>query len=172
MNYYGSLADALAYHAEVGNTQWADPAKTDPERLSALVRGSRALDGRYGVTFAGFKTGGLAQVRAFPRTGGFDYCAQLELDPNVVPLAIEQAAYELALVELASPGALTPTVGFGRVTKSEAVEGAASRSFFSPRELGMEGSLLNGFRPTILAAEDLLVCYLRPARGLWAATVV
>lgn len=172
MNYYGSLADALIYHTDSGNDLWSDPTKTDAERLSALVRGSRALDGRYGLLFTGAKTGGLAQVRAFPRTGAFDYCAQLEVDAGSVPVAITQAAYELALIELVAAGSLTPSVTAGRLTKSEAVVGAASRSFFSPEELGMTGNPLNSFRPTIMAVEDLLSCYLKPARGFWAAVVV
>lgn len=169
MSHYGSLAGALAYHQSLGNEVWASLTYTDAQRTGALTRASRALDGRYGSMFAGVK-GSSTQREAWPRIGGFDYCAQVPVPDGTVPDGVVEAAYELALVELQRPGSLSPSVVGGRLTKSEAVVGAASRSFFSPEELGMKGGF-DAFRPTLTSAEDLLSCYLLRQRP-WTARVV
>lgn len=169
MSHYGTLSGALAYQASVGNALWGSSTYDDQERTAALTRASRALDGRYGTSFSGYKAS-IAQRLAWPRVDGYDYCAQQLVPEGDVPLGVVEAAYELALVELQNPGALSPTVTAGRLTKSEAVVGAASRSFFSPEELGLRGGL-DAFRPTITVAEDLLSCYLNRSQR-WIATVV
>ena len=171
---YGTLEGATVYHAALGNEAWSAADKSDAQRSAALLRGSRALDGRYGSLFPGQKSGGYAQARAWPRTGAYNHCAQEEIPTNIVPSEIEYAAYELALIELVEAGSTTPTLNLGRLTKSESVDGAASRSFFSPQEMMMltPGSILDGFRPTLLTVSDLLGCYLRPANSRWVATVV
>lgn len=169
MSYYGDLVGALAYHASVGNDAWALPSVQDPQRTAALIRASRALDGRYASRFAGVKaTGG--QRLAWPRKGGYDFCAQTEIAEGVIPAGVIEAAYELALIELQQPGALTPVVTTGKVTKSEAVSGAASRSFFSPKELGLPEGMA-ALRPTVVVAEDLLSCYVNQ-NASWIARVV
>lgn len=173
MTPYGTLPAALAYHTALGNAQWLDSVTySDPLRTAAMLRGSRSLDGRYGRLFPGAKFGGYLQERAWPRVGAYDSCAQQNIPDGYIPPAIEQAAYELALIELVNPGATTPELNLGRITKSESVDGAASRSFFSPGEMNLRGNVLDGFRPTLLTVSDLMSCYLKPAVGLWAATVV
>ena len=169
MSHYGNLIEALAYHASVGNDAWALPSVEDSQRTAALIRASRALDGRYASRFAGVKaTGG--QRLAWPRKGGYDFCAQTDIAEGVIPVGVVEAAYELALVELQQPGVLTPVVTTGKVTKSEAVSGAASRSFFSPKELGLPEGMA-ALRPTIMVAEDLLSCYVNQ-NARWLARVV
>lgn len=169
MSHYGTLVGAADYHDAVGNTAWAASAYTDPQRTAALTRASRALDGRYGMQFAGVKSTSDQRL-AWPRNGGHDFCSDTPVPPGQVPLGVIEAAYELALIELQGPGALSPSLTTGRITKSEAVVGAASRSFFSPEELGLNGGL-DAFRPTLTVAEDLLGCYLNRGRR-WIATVV
>lgn len=169
MSHYGTLPGALAYHASVGNTLWGSSAYDDQRRTAALTRASRAMDGRYGLQFAGVKSTGDQRL-AWPRDGGHDFCSDTPVPPGQVPLGVIEAAYELALVELQRPGALSPSLTTGRITKSEAVVGAASRSFFSPEELGLNGGL-DAFRPTLTVAEDLLSCYLNRGKR-WIAAVV
>lgn len=173
---YGTVEDALEYHLALGNEAWLDDTKDDAQRLTALIRGARALDGRYGRMFPGEKTGGYTQVRAWPREGAFDYCAGEELPTSLIPLSIIHASFELALVELAQPGAATPTLSLGRLTKSESVDGAASRSFFSPDEMALKtgpGGVLDGYRPTLTSVSDLLSCYLKSDTwDRWSAVVV
>ena len=168
MSHYGTLVGALAYHSSVGNELWGSSAYSDSQRTAALTRASRALDGLYGLQFAGVRAPG--ERLSWPRVGGFDYCTQTAVPDGVTPLAVIEAAYELAFVELQRPGALSPSITPGRVTKSEAVVGAASRSFFSPEELGMNGGM-SAFRPMVTAAEDLLSCYLNRGKR-WVAAVV
>lgn len=125
--YYGTLAAALTYHADRGNAAWA--ASDDTLRAAALVRASKWLDGRYRCRFPGVRTGGRAQVLEWPRKppdgnqlygqgkpsdyGRFEASTVFDLDGNAiatdeVPAEIEQATYEAALRELASPGSLSP----------------------------------------------------------------
>lgn len=170
MNYYGTLAGAAAYlAATAGASAWA--AGSDGDREAALVRAASALDGRYGTRFTGTKAT-WAQRLAWPRVAAYDVCAQQSIPDGATPPAVEEAAYALAVMELTTPGILTPIVSFGRLTKSEAVVGAASRSFFSPQELGLTEDAAQLFRPTLLVVGDLIGCYLKDTTRLWAATVV
>ncbi|MCK9513524.1 MAG: hypothetical protein M0R28_20180 [Pigmentiphaga sp.] len=170
MSFYGSLVNALAYHTAMGNAAWGD--YTDAQREAALRRASRAFDGRYGRMFPGCKFD-LAQRLAWPRSGAWDQCACAPVPDGQTPVAIEEAVYELALVELLTPGGLSPSVTLGRITQSEKVD-VISRSFFSPADLmavAGDGSPLNAFRPTFAVVEDLVGCYLKKAE-LWNARVV
>ena len=177
MTPYGTLAGATEYHAAVGNTAWAlvapDPAgHTDAERTSALLRASRALDGRYSRQFSGYKVTS-DQARAWPRRDAYDHCADAELSADQVPLAIVHAAYEMALFELTQPGFFAVAVTPGRLTQNEKVD-VISRAFFSPQDMAFiigEGSPLNAFRPNLSLVEDLIGCYLKKA-DLWHARVV
>ena len=171
MTHYGTLEEAALYHASVGNAAWATTG-TDSARTAALVRASRALDGRYSTRFAGVRAA-VGQRLAWPRLDGYDVCAQQDIAPGVIPQGVVEAAYEMALVELQRPNSLSPTLSLGRLTKSESVSGAASRSFFSPEELGISdpNSPLQAFRPTLMIVEDLLACYILSTRR-WVATVV
>lgn len=68
-------------------------------------RGSAYIDGLYGSGFSGQPTGGFEQERAWPRTGA---CAHGQPIPSdVVPVAVEQAAYAAAYQEGTKPGSLT-----------------------------------------------------------------
>lgn len=176
MSFYGSLTGALAYHASVGNEAWAitPPAEsghTDAQREAALRRASRAFDGRYGRMFPGCKSDPNQRL-AWPRNGAWDQCACSLIPDGHTPVAIEEAVYELASVELLTPNSLSPSVTLGRITQSEKVD-VISRSFFSPADLvalAGDGSPLNAFRPTFAVVEDLVGCYLKKPE-LWTARV-
>lgn len=53
--------------------------------------------------------GGSTQALAWPRTGAIDYYGQA-LDAGTIPDRVVSAAYEAAILELASPGSLTVTL--------------------------------------------------------------
>lgn len=182
---YGTLAGANAYHEMLGNSAWGltapspmpDPAPEDPgwhtdaERSSALLRATRAFDGRYGRLFPGAKLD-PSQRLSWPRIGAWDQCSETFVLDGTVPEAIVEAVYELALVELLAPGSLSISVTPGRITASESVD-VISRSFFNPAEIaGLSGrGLLDAFRPSLSLVEDLLSCYLKK-QELWTARVV
>jgi len=118
-NSYVSLADALAYHADHGNAAWA--ASTDPLRTAALIRGTAALDSIYGDRWPG-KRLLYTQSLDWPRAYAWDRDGYPLL---LLPPQIVAATCEAALVELATPGALSlkferglKTLGVGAISKS------------------------------------------------------
>lgn len=168
MQHYGTVAGATAYHDLVGNTAWA--AATEQLQLQALRRASRALDGIFGARLTGSKISYLQEL-AWPRHSVYDSCAGVALPDGYTPPAIEEAAYILAGLELANPNSLAPVVNLSRVTKSEAVEGVGSRSFFGPADLGMT-SFIEASRGSVLQVEDLMGCFLKRMGDRWVARVV
>lgn len=125
MAFYGTVADADAYHLARGNTAWAG---TNPQKEAALTRGSDYVDLRYRwmtscghweSMFPGQRTGGRAQEREWPRTGAVDYSGN-PIPDDEVPIEVEHATYEAALRELVSPGSLSPDfIPGGQVTKEK-----------------------------------------------------
>jgi hypothetical protein len=164
MDHYGTLDGAMAYHAvSAGGAAWSDASVTDEQRTAALVRASRSLDGQYGARFPGCPAAGRAQSLAWPRAGAFDFCQvpSEALPEDEVPAEIERATYALALVELRTPGASSPSFTPGRINKREKVEGI-ERERFSPND----GVLLSlsAQRAQLAEVEDSLRCLLK-SRG-------
>ncbi|MBX3490902.1 DnaT-like ssDNA-binding protein [Parvibaculum sp.] len=158
MSIYGTLPGALAYHAARGNTAWAAAGVTDELRTAAMTRAATALDGRYGRRFPGSRTGGRAQTLAWPRESATD--AEGETIPDdEVPVEIVNASYELALSELVSPGALSPTVTPGKIKTRARVEGAVDVTY--------KDSGVSGQRPVLTIVDDILA----PLLGAGSATV-
>lgn len=126
-NFYGTLAEADEYHAARGNTAWVQG--TDAERTASLIRASSYIDGRAGQKCAsgctyrwpGTKTGGRAQVLAWPRTGAQDIDGT-PIGDDEVPFEVIQATYEGALRELENPGSLLPDVNPSQVVRRERVD--------------------------------------------------
>ena len=84
------------YGEDNGFTAWlADNGLTLPDDALAVAvlrqRGSSYIDGLYGLKFSGQPTGGLAQERAWPRTGAEALGQSIPAD--LVPNAIIQASY-------------------------------------------------------------------------------
>lgn len=167
--HYGTLEGALAYHAARGNAAWAGTGVTDALRSAALVRASTAIDGMYGARFPGHKAGGRVQVLAWPRVGAYDHCAGEDIPDDEVPFEVVNAAYELALAELQSPGVSTPTVTPGQVVASESV-GPISTSYFAPGHGAAAG--LEAQRAVLFAVEDALRCVLTPRGGFRTGKIV
>jgi len=91
-----------------------------PTLAQMRQRGSVSVDGR---SYPGVPTGGFAQERAWPRVGATAYGA--EIPSNVIPVAIEQAAYAAGYFDIISSGGLTTVSSAdGQIKrKKERVEG-------------------------------------------------
>jgi hypothetical protein len=123
---YGSIAGADAYHAERGNTAWAD-AETATKQ-AALVIASEWIDGKYRTSFPGWKTGARDQVREFPRVNMFDSAGN-SIASDVTPVEVEYATYEVALRQVVSPGSLLIDVTEGSQIASVSVSGAVAVTY-------------------------------------------
>ena len=114
---YGSNEGFTAY-AEAAGYVFPD-GTTEPQKTAARQRGSLFID-RYEPRFSGSRTGGYAQDRAWPRTGASTYYGE-PIPSDVVPVAIENASYEAAYLELTNPGSLSPVVTGSSTVKREKV---------------------------------------------------
>jgi hypothetical protein len=159
--HYGTLAAAGVYIATLANgAKWG--AANEGDRTNALIRASRSLDGIHGANFPGTKAGGRAQEREWPRTSAEDLCTGETIPADIVPVEVENAAYALALVELVTPGATSPSFTPGNVMKREKMD-VMERERFGPND-GVSFSLAD-MRPQFAAVEDTLRCILVKARG-------
>ncbi|ULJ73600.1 DnaT-like ssDNA-binding protein [Rhizobium gallicum] len=114
---YGDNAGFTAYATAAG---YVFPVgTTEAQKDAARQRGSLVID-RYEVRFSGERTGGFAQERAWPRTGASTYYGEA-IPPDAVPVAIENASYEAAFLELTNPGSLSPVVTGSSTVKREKV---------------------------------------------------
>lgn len=121
-------------------------------------RGSAYLDGTYEAKFPGQRSGGLAQERAWPRTGADAYGSAIPSD--MVPLAIEHASYHAALYEAQNPGALSVAVIAASAIKREKI-GPIETEYYE----GADGALADA-TPMLSAVEGLLSpFFVRPEVG-------
>lgn len=151
---YGDDAGFTAYAAAAGYTV---PAGTI---AAARQRGSAYIDGTYGMRFPGVPTGGLAQERAWPRTGATAYGSTLASD--LIPQRVIDASYEAAYLELVKPGSLSISFDPSRKVKRQKVEGI-EREFF---ELGDNGNIFAPDAPVSTIIEGLLAPLIGPMYGL------
>lgn len=114
---YGDNAGFTSY-AEAAGYVFPDAA-TDAQKTAARQRGSLVID-RYEPRFSGRRTGGYAQERAWPRTGATTYYGEA-IPSNDTPLAIINASYEGAFLELTNPGSLSPVVTGSQTVKREKI---------------------------------------------------
>lgn len=82
-------------------------------------RGSAYIDGVYGARFRGVPTGGLAQERAWPRTGA-TFSGQ-PIAPDTIPVAVEHASYAAAYHEARNPGSLSISASSTSSVKREKI---------------------------------------------------
>lgn len=114
---YGDNAGFTAY--ATGNGYVIPDGTTDAQITAARQRGSMVID-RYEPRFTGSRTAGFAQERVWPRTGASTYYG--EAIPSVsIPVAIVNASYEAAFLEVVSPGSLSPVVVGSQTVKREKV---------------------------------------------------
>lgn len=154
-DYYGSEANADAYHTARGNTAWAG---SSPAKLAALTRASQYVDGMGqcdGMSlFPGTKTGGRAQLPAWPRTGATDFSGAAIL-PDEVPIEVEYATYEAALRELVTPGSLSPDYVPATQVKREKVDVLET-------EYAVPAAGVNPVRPVVSIVMDMLAPVMVP----------
>lgn len=153
---YGSEADSLTYHANMGNNAWG--ASTTPLREAALRRAAIWLDGEYRLRWPGTRKNGRSQARDWPRIDAEDIDDSV-IDDATIPPEVKTAQYEAALAELLSPGSLSPQVTMASVIKSESV---------GPISTTYDTSLLTGvsaLAPTLLSVERALSGIVRRVDG-------
>lgn len=149
MANYGSEAGLEAYAESVGMEVPAGSA------IAALTRASLWIDGRYGRRFAGVRTGGYAQVLAWPRTGAVTVDG-FAVPEGVTPDAIAYATYEAALRQLASPGSLSPDYLASEQVVREKV-GPIEVQYADVSKAGA-----SAYAPVFSTIDDLLYPYLVP----------
>lgn len=154
-DYYGSVANADQYHSARGNVAWTG---TNDAKLAALFRASQYIDGMGqcdGMSlFPGTKTGGRAQVLAWPRTGATDWSGAAIL-ADEVPIEVEYATYEAALRELTTPGSLSPDYVPGAQVKREKVDVLET-------EYAVPAAGVNPVRPVVSVVMDMLAPVMTP----------
>lgn len=168
MSFYGSVADADAYHAARGNVAWA--SLSAPSKEAALTRASDYLDqrykyqtpmGRWSSLFVGVRTNGRGQDREWPRTGAEDY-EGAPINPLVTPVEVCVATYEASIREAISPGSLNPDYVPGEVVQSERVD-VISTTYAIPTGEAAIG--FNPARPVLSAVDEILAPLLRSTCG-------
>jgi hypothetical protein len=110
-----SLSDCDAYHAAQGHADWTG---ADADKESAIRRATAYLS--RSITWTGVRTHGRAQALAWPRSG----CADGEgngIASNEIPGEIVDACCELALIELVTPGALSPVITPSKAVKRRVI---------------------------------------------------
>ncbi|MBI5111857.1 MAG: hypothetical protein HZA68_07780 [Rhodovulum sp.] len=143
MAHYGTEVGLAAYAALVGASVPAGAV------LPALVRASAYIDGRYGRRFVGIRAGGYGQALAWPRTGAVTR-EGFAIPDSAVPPAVENAAYEAALRELAAPGSLSPDYVAAEQVKREKV-GPLETEYRDVTALGAEA-----VRPVVTIIDEML----------------
>lgn len=143
-------------------------ALPDDAPLPAILRqrGSVYVDGLYGIRFAGEKTGGWEQERAWPRTGA--YAGGSSIPEDVIPKPVIHASYEAALQEARDPESLSLIGSAAERVKREKVDGAVEVEY---QQSGSE-DLAAAMTPVMTVIEGLLAPFLRPVGGFPAILVV
>jgi hypothetical protein len=114
---FASLEQADAYHSARGHGAWADAG--DDNKEAALRRATAYLSSSF--SWRGYRLNRRAQSLAWPRHDVIDSDGDA-VPFDAIPAEIVAATCEIAAVELANPGAMSPAVDLARQVKSEAVD--------------------------------------------------
>lgn len=126
-DYYGTVAEADAYHEARGNgAVWDGADVEEADKIVALLLASEWVDQNYGASFDGYKTGERVQLREWPRTNAFDVYKKTITG---VPVEVEHATYEVALQQIRQNGSLFKTWTASKDIKQVSVDGAISVTF-------------------------------------------
>lgn len=148
---YGSDGGFTAYATAAG---YDIPVGSIP---AARQRGSTYIDSTYGSRFVGKPTGGLDQEREWPRMGVPGFA------DNDVPMRVENAAYEAALIELREPGSLSAIISGTSLVKREKVEGAVEVEY----AVSDKTDIAAAAQPVVTIIEGMLAPLLRkPMPGI------
>lgn len=91
---------------------------------ASLLVASEWIDNNFRAYFPGLKTGLRDQEREWPRTGATDYYTYA-IPADTIPVEVENATYELALIEAKTPGSLSVNYTPEKY-KSVSIDGALS----------------------------------------------
>lgn len=153
---YGDNTKAQAYWQAAG---YVVPENTPVADITAArQRGSMFVD-RYEFKFPGTRTDGFAQERAWPRTGAETYYGDA-IPSDAIPVAIENASYEAAFLELTNPGSLSPVVTGSATVKREKV-GQLEVEYASSSSMSVE-DIVALATPVVTSIEGLLWMFFRP----------
>lgn len=141
MSAYGTDQGFADYCTAMGYTV---PSGSVP---AARMRGSMYVDNTYESRFPGIPTGGIAQDRAWPRTGAEDIYGSAV---SGIPDRVVNASYEAALLELGTPGTLSAIIKTNEMTK-RAKAGPVEVEYFDAK-----GDTIAGAVPMITKIEGLL----------------
>lgn len=148
---FAAYAEAAGYVIPEGTT--------DDQIAAARQRGALVID-RYEVRFSGRRTGGYAQERAWPRTGAVTYYGDA-IPSEVIPVAVVNASYEAAFLELTNPGSLSPVVTASESVQREKV-GQLEVEYQQASSSATPADLVALATPVVTAIEGLLWLFLRP----------
>lgn len=157
---YGTDAGFQAWLTENGYT-----VPGSPEPAILRLRASNYIDGLYEARFLGDRTDPLSQERAWPRTGAV--VQKVAIPSDIIPPAIEKAAYAAALFEGQNPGKLSISATKGGAVKRKKVD-VIEKEFFEG-----SGDAVADATVRLSSVEGLLAPFLRPESvgstiGLWA----
>jgi hypothetical protein len=157
------------YGSDDGYATWlADngyPAHSGALTVAQLrQRGSDYVDGLYEGRFPGYRTGGIDQERAWPRTGARVHCQAV--DPAVIPAAVVKASYVAALYEQANPGGLAVAVTAAGAVKREKIDVIETEYFAGSGDVALDATVRLSAVDGLLAS--LLFEDIGTRLGLWA----
>ena len=152
-NFYGSVVGFKTYHEQRNHPISAEVMADDDAISAALLVASEWLDARYRARFPGIKVLGRIQEREWPRFNATDIHGE-DLGTGV-PIEIENATYEAAAIQAASPGALSVNYSPGKY-KSVSISGAVSVVY------GSVSSLSEAQTQFAIIAEILSTILLQP----------
>lgn len=153
---YGTNEGFTAYATAAGYVVPDDA--TTAQITAARQRGSMFVD-RYEFKFPGSRTGGFAQERAWPRTGAETYYGEA-IPSDAIPVAIENASYEAAFLELTTPGSLSPVVTGSATVKREKI-GSLEIEYAASASVTVE-DIVALATPVVTSIEGLLWMFFRP----------
>ncbi len=141
-----SLADADTYHTNHGNSTWTG---TDELKEQAIRRATAYLSNS--VDWVGARANLRSQALAWPRSSTYDCDGTLILTTEI-PIEVVNAAAELALREIVTPGSLTPDVTLTERVKMEKI--GDLQTTYADTPISADSS-----KPIISMVEDMIACF-------------
>lgn len=154
---YGDVTKATAYYG-TGFPQWAD--LDDDQKTQSLVTASMILDAIYGARFPGQKTGGLQQLRQWPRTNARTSSGEV-IPTELVPPAVEIATFEIAKQEIVRPGRILPAAFNAQQVKRQKID-VLEREFFKNQSQDVRTNL-----PHLPIIEGILIELISDMQGMF-----
>lgn len=120
---FGTIEDINAHHLTYGNTDW--PGTDTPKEQQAALRAQRWLNNK---NYKGIPVT-ADQLGPWPRKGV--YMNGYLLDETLTPPDLIAAQAEVALLELLTPGVMTPTINDSNIKRKKSITGSEVEYFSS-----------------------------------------